>query len=200
MKKSLLVLAVAMLSTSAFADDTLIETEDPTLGITASTATSGMVKFTDGRIIQSTCKIATDSVNKVVQLKSVQSNEFKTVGDVAGSVEFVLKVADCPNTYVDGETGEKKTKLGIKFTSSSNITADGRLKNIATGVAAEGVELQLLNSGNGVINLNDNTNNDPVQPIGGKNHILNYVARYVSTGNVYAGKFETNVPFTVQYK
>lgn len=202
MKKSLLVLAVAMLSVPAFANDDALESEDPTANFQASGETGGLVKFVNGKILQSTCKVEVDSVTKVVQLPSVQSSIFETLGKTAGDTPFTLNLADCPKTYVDVVTGEKKSRVGIKFTESKNITQDnGRLINTATKVPAKNVELQILSNGSSnPINLNDNTNNDSHQPIGGKFQILSYTARYISTGDVEAGNFETSVPFIIEYK
>lgn len=190
MKKSLLVLAVAMLSTVAFANDVVFETSN--------------IEYKNGEIGQSNCTIATESKNKTVNLEKVYSNALREKGATIGGVRpFELRLTGCPVAYIDS-TGEKKTSVAIKFTESSNIDkATGALRNTASSnTAANNVQLQMLNNDDEVINLSDNSGNTQVGTLSLENNEISFTfgAQYLSMGGTTPGKFETSVPFTFEYK
>lgn len=198
MKKSLLVLAVAMLSTVAFAEDEIIA--DPTAGFQASGAKNGLL-VANGEVRASTCSIENKSLNKVVNLQPVASNELRYTNSVAGLTAFELAVTGCSHYYMD-EDGEK-THVGITFKASDNISQNGNLENTIQGNnAARNVEVQLLDADSQVINLNDRDNVQKAQlTVNTDSHIFQYYAQYVTAGGpAYAGKFSSSIPFEVVYK
>ena len=201
MKKSLLVLAVAMLSVPAFADDGIV-VADPTEQFESSGETRGVLTV-NGKLKQTTCFIEQDSVNKTVTLPDVETQSL--VGtNFAGRTAFTLSLTKCPSYYYD-EAGEKKTSVGITFDRSSNISVEtGNLKNTFTQPnAAKNVEVQLLDANEVAINLRDKDNIQKVSlSSNAKNHIFQYSAQYVAVAGAEAkaGEFSSNIPFKVVYK
>jgi len=115
-----LVLACALASTSAFANDT--------------------ITF-EGEITDQTCDVMINgqAKNATVMLPTVSMKDFAKAGDVAGLISFDVDLSNC----VEGaEYADKKVSLSLY---GKNITTGGAIKNTATA-GAKGVAVEVLTS------------------------------------------------------
>lgn len=138
---TLCAMALAAASTSALAADEV---------------TQGTVTF-NGELIAETCSIASDSVDREVQLPKVSIQTLNAAGTNAGSKGFDLNVENCPegitqvaahfeaigSTGVDSSTGNLTNQYQGAGTKATNVqvrlyNSDGQqLKLGETGAAAD---------------------------------------------------------------
>ena len=214
MKKILSVLTLSMLATAAVAGEHVVEIKlsDAENSSSVTSSEKGTVTF-NAVVTQSTCNVAGDSLNKVVDLGSVESNALKGFGAAGTDKEFTLKLTDCPanyRSYENGEFGKFVSKVGIQFDKSGkNIADNGQyLKNTISwenNGGAKDVAVQILNESKGVINLKTNRNNAESSLSKDKaNHEFQFYARLLSVADegsvATAGKFSSSIPFSITYK
>ncbi|QXD01094.1 fimbrial protein [Klebsiella sp. PL-2018] len=178
-KHSYKLLALVMITTSAFAVD-------------------GTITI-NGHITDTTCSISVNdgSNNATVTLPTVSSTTLATPGATAGATPFTISLSNCsgeslntastyfePGAYVDSTTG----RLNIDSTAAD---------------AATGVQIQLLNANRKAIvagtSITNGQNDIPVD-ISSKKGTLNYFAQYYATGASTAGSVTTQVDFTMVYE
>lgn len=190
MKKSLLVLAVAMLSTSAFATNTL------------NTLTLDFV----GGTSQTTCVIDTSLTKNNVRLKTVSINELQDANSVADSsaVDFSVHLKECPRVHFDTITHKTYDSVSVKFDNTSpNITDDGTLKRAdGKGSGTRNVQVQISEQ-QGFINLKTGTIQQvsSLNGVTNGNHKFDFTAKFVSKeGKASAGAFESSIPVMIDYR
>lgn len=208
MKKYQLAMAIPfslslLLTTAAFASGD-IEASEPEYQ--SSEATEGYVTV-KGQIVQSTCKIETNSHDKIVNLGTVPSNELRLPNSGSRPVDFDIILVNCPANFLT-EDGTLQKRVAIEFQDNhANVDTNGNLNNIhslAQG-GASNVQVQILNN-NGEdktpINLKDPSTNTQIRNLHEALdvHTLNFSAKFISSGSASAGKFESGVPFVISYK
>ena len=188
MKKSLLVLAVAMLSVPAFAQTSV------DIGFVGSTK-------------QTTCAIDEVATKKTVRLKTVSINELQQAGAVAenSATDFSIHLTNCPPVHTDPSTSSVFfDNVSVKFDGASpNVTAEGTLKAAdGKGWGVRNVEVQISES-TGVVNLKNGEVKQVLSladAVDGK-HKFDFTAKFVSKeGKASAGQFESSVPVAITYK
>lgn len=169
----------------------------------AAHASAGTITF-NGSALASTCVVSTatggngavgfSSGNFSITLPGVQTFNFTATGDVADPTPFSVGLTGCPTS----PSGEQVAA----YFSGSNIAADGNLGNTGT---ASGLEIQLLNADNSVIDLSQgsalaqNSHYTAISATG--TATLSYVAQYyASSANVAAGSVSTTVDYTLVYR
>jgi major type 1 subunit fimbrin (pilin) len=184
----------------------------------AASAQDGLVRIF-GSVVQATCTLKGTGAPKTsdgkpalnetgapligvsVPLQAVSTKDLKAEGDVAGQTAFSIAVSDC-----------SQGKATLYFENGGQITAAGRLRNLSpSSNAAKNVEIQLLNTDLGVIDLNGGERaqnagsttltgtpadkDNPAKNAG----TLSYYARYYATGQATSGRVSSYVLFTVLY-
>ncbi|WP_266159225.1 fimbrial protein [Dyella silvatica] len=156
-----------------------------------ASAVDGTINIT-GTVTASTCKIngAASPATIAVTLPTVSTTSLYASGVVAGRAPFSIALSNCGAL----------TKATTFFETGPTIMADGNLKN-ATG-SATGVEVQLLNSDQSVINLagGSTAQNSLQGTLTSGAGTLNYYAQYYATAAAGAGSVNTSVQFTMQYQ
>ncbi|AOI65623.1 fimbrial protein [Burkholderia territorii] len=140
MKKFLLTaVALAALSTSAFADGT------------------GTINFT-GEIVAGACGIDSGSVNQTVNLGKVPTHTFKQAGDKSTPTNFDIKLTDCDTSIAQNayftftgtsSAGQPKllatigsaTNVGIRLQSASGEYLDNGAEQKAPTVLQNGTNI-----------------------------------------------------------
>ncbi|WP_148243479.1 fimbrial protein [Enterobacter asburiae] len=175
-KMTLCALAMATVSTSALA------------------ATQGTVTF-NGELITSTCEIATDSIDRQVQLPTVAIQTLANSGDTAGSKGFDLNVEKCP-------TGITQVAAHFEAIGSSGVdSATGNLTNQfsppdANTPAAANVQVRLYNSNEQQLKLGET--GAPAAVTSGK-ATMRYYGGYYATGATTVGKVYAQAAYTIAY-
>ncbi|MBC3252456.1 fimbrial protein [Serratia fonticola] len=166
---SAIVPALFMMSSSAFA----IEGETSTV-------------IFNGEIVESTCALAANSKNQVVQLGSVSANTFGGAGGTSLSKEFTINLTDC--------NLDNATSATVTF---SGDTATDKALNVTGG--AEGVGLQILQNGTPL--TLDGSAASVAQELEEGNNTMSFAARYVALADdVTAGLANATASFTLNYE
>lgn len=148
---------------------------------------SSTVRFT-GEITQATCSLATDSIDKPVELGSVASSTFHRQGDVSTSRDFAINLIEC-----DTEVAKK-----VSLTFHGDTASDTALNTSA--VATTKVGIQILQDG-APLTLDGSTPTTPQTLTDGDNNSLPFAARYVALDdNVAAGEANATAFFTLHYE
>lgn len=116
--------------------------------------------------------------------------------------KFGVTLVGYPASYKDKE-GNTFGHATLKFTDSNLITEDGTLKNtVTTKEGAENVQLRILNDQSQPVHLKSNTDVTKAElSIAKDTVILPFAARLESKeGGATAGKFASNVGFSIAYK
>jgi major type 1 subunit fimbrin (pilin) len=158
------------------------------LGMTAAQASDGTVTFT-GSIVATSCVI-TGGGNIAVTLPPVDASALSASGKTATPTQFSIAMTACPAT----------TSLHALFEIGANVdTTTGNLKNTGT---ATNVEISLLNSALGAINIatqaNDGAGTGLTTTTAGA-YTLNYYAQYIATGAAGAGTVASSVTYSLVY-
>lgn len=153
--------------------------------------TQGTVTF-NGELITETCSIASDSIDRQVQLPTVSVQTLKTAGATAGSKGFDLNVEGCPQ-------GISKVAAHFEAIGSSGVdSVTGNLTNQFTGSAtkATNVEVRLYNSDEQPLKLGEMGQEFTVNS--GK-ATMRYYGGYYATGATTAGKVYAQARYTLVY-
>ncbi|WP_392558815.1 fimbrial protein [Orbus mooreae] len=164
-----------------------------TLAIASSTmllttnafASDGTVNFT-GEIVTSTCVVSNGSQGvQTVNLGQVSARSLATAGSTAAATQFSIGLSGC----------SANTKASIKFdgtpdlANSSILAVTGGATNVGIGLyeSDSATALPLLSASKQI------TTNE--QGAG----TFNFVAKYVSTGQVTSGKANASATFSIIY-
>ena len=159
-------------------------------------AIDGTIDFS-GEITANTCTVKIDSGSTgsgTVILPAVSMSAFPTTNSVAGTTAFNIALSNC--------SIGKDTTVSTYFEPGTYTNTTGRLSQ-SHGSGATGVEIQLLNSAQSVMNLaaSQGNQNDvgSLMTMGATSAVLTYYARYFSTGAVSAGPVTSQVSYSVVY-
>lgn len=162
-----------------------------------------------GRVLDQTCEIESSDRNKTVTLATVGKNQLAKEGDVAADQLVQLKLRNC-ETKVDGAAaatdGTGAQKVTVTFNASDKIDNyfDGTLKNQETGPdKATNVNIQFANLNGSSIRLGTNDVNNKLSPtssVKGRDHVIEFLARYFATGPAKAGKVRGEAELDLAYE
>ena len=219
MKK--LILATALVA--AFSSQVMAATTHTSTvgGTTAGKATdgstpganSGIVRF-QGKVVDQTCTIDTNSQDQIVVLDTVSKNRFTAVGDTAMPTPFDIQLSNCSV----GTVG-KATKVKARFASAANVDTTNHytLKNTKTSGNATNVNIQLFNA-DGTTPIapmkrttiaatatapitHKSDDGAKFETITAATQTLHYIAKYYATNaNVGVGDVESAVDFELTYE
>jgi major type 1 subunit fimbrin (pilin) len=171
------------------------------LGLLAATqvsAADGSIAFS-GRISSSTCSIhagtASGSQNYTVQLPTLQAATFDSAGVVAGTVPYSIFVgkpdeASCPDGTV--------VKVHHLPESPQIDTMTGNLRPDESSTA-DGVQIQILNGDQSIINLATNPDSNSYT-VSGHTAELQFYGQYISTADsVTAGSVKSKVLYSMAF-
>jgi major type 1 subunit fimbrin (pilin) len=157
--------------------------------VSAANAADGTISFT-GSVTAAACTVNTQTATQSVDLGSINSAGFTSVGTVAGATRFDITLASCPNTI---------TKTSVKFDGTPDAT-DSRLLALTSGQTATGLGVAIYES-NGTTLI-------PMQTASASKDLeedattttMTFIAKYMSTGEkVEAGTAGASTSFTVGY-
>ncbi len=158
--------------------------------VNAAEASDGTINFT-GNIASQTCTVSVNGGGSTatVTLPKVASSILSTSGQTAGNTRFTMALSNCSAT-----TGD----VYAYFEQGANVNADGRLTNTGT---ATNVDLQLLDSGNGVLNAGstEQTTSPKTVALTAGAGTLTYSAQYYATGAATAGTVLSAVNYSINY-
>lgn len=151
-------------------------------------AADGTINFT-GTITDSACKIDTTSSTQTVNLGTVSSTAFGSVGATASPTKFSIVLSSCP--------ASAKT-ASVKFDGASDM-ANSDLLALGSGSTASGVGIGIYES--------DSTTRIPLATASTaynlsatETNTLNFIAKYVATAvTVKAGTANSVSDFTIMY-
>ena len=157
-------------------------------------AAEGKVTF-NGKLVDTTCTVSSDSQNMTVQLPTLSIKQLDSANKKAGLTLFTINIEGCA----------QETKARAYFEplpSNVNLTT-GRLINQAASGKAENVEVELVDSdGSSVINAagTGGNQNSQLQTVAQTKGSLNYFARYYATGTTSAGAVQSAVDYYIEYE
>lgn len=159
----------------------------------AAKETQGTVTF-NGQLIAETCSIASESVDRQVQLPTVSIQTLNAAGTTAGSKGFDLNVEDCP-------AGITQVAAHFEAIGSSGVNSKtGNLTNDFTSTAnvdkARNVEVRLYNSDEQQLKLGETGAQAPVA--NGK-ATMRYYGGYYATDKTTAGMVQAKASYTLAY-
>jgi major type 1 subunit fimbrin (pilin) len=157
----------------------------------AANETQGTVTF-NGRLYAETCSIASDSVDRKVELPKVSVQTLKASGDKAGSKGFDLNVENCP-------AGISQVAAHFEAIGSSGVnSATGNLTNKYQGAEqkATEVEVRLYNSDEQPLKLGET--GAPAAVKDGK-ATMRYYGGYYATGQTTPGMVYAQAQYTLAY-
>ncbi|WON77499.1 fimbrial protein [Serratia sp. UGAL515B_01] len=109
------------------------------VSVGANAVSSGTVTF-NGELVADTCTISSDSINKIVQLPKIPTQDLNVAGAEQGSREFQLNVEACPASI---------TQVAAHFNAIGGSAFDpttGNLVNASTAATpAKQVQVRLYN-------------------------------------------------------
>lgn len=162
-----------------------------------------------GKVLDQTCEIESSDRNKTVTLATVGKNQLAKEGDVAADQLVQLKLRNC-ETKVAGAAaatdGTGTQKVTVTFNASDKIDNyfDGTLKNQETGAdKATNVNIQFANLNGTSIRLGTNDVNNKLSPTSsakGRDHVIEFLARYFATGPATAGKVRGEAELDLAYE
>ncbi|KHK59325.1 fimbrial protein [Burkholderia sp. A9] len=161
----------------------------------AAHAAEGTINF-NGKIIASTCSVEGGS-DLTVPLPPVSTKALADVGSVAGRSAFSLALKGC--TVGD----ENPVKVGVIFENGTNVDgSSGRLKIDSGEMAAEGVQINVLDDQQNLIPIGAQTgaNTQLVDIDSDGNAKLNYFAEYYASDAVKAGDVTSRVEYSLIYQ
>jgi major type 1 subunit fimbrin (pilin) len=163
------------------------------LSSVAAHASDGTINFT-GQLQSSTCSVSSASQTLSVTLPTLATSALAAgVGTVAGSTPFSIAITGCTS-------GSTATTY---FETNANVDQSSGRLNLATGSTATGVQLQLTNSNNSVINLAkpSGSQNVVAAAITGGNATETFaVAYYATSATVGAGSANSNITYSMVYQ
>lgn len=184
-------------------------------GSTVASDNTGTVTF-GGELTESSCKVDIEGQgpNAVITLPTVSTNTLAQAGKVTGRTAFNMNLHDCVYRQSDPSRMAPRNNYDYPFSRVSAFfetgsTVDqtvGRLKNMDTSpTGATFVQLQLLDGSNGfapikVGNTKQVTDTVYVKIDDDDKATLPYAVEYYATGETTAGKVNSSVVYTLQYK
>lgn len=166
------------------------------LNVNSAFAIDGTIDFS-GEITANTCDVKIDNSSTgsgMVTLPAVSRSAFTSGNFVAGTTAFNISLSNC--------SIEKDTTVRAYFEPGAYTSNTGRLAQLHP-MGATNVEIQLLNSEQGVMNLSapQGSQNDvgATMSVGATSAVLTYYAQYYSTGSITAGPVTSQVSYSVVY-
>ncbi|HEJ9485418.1 TPA: type 1 fimbrial protein [Proteus mirabilis] len=188
-----------------------------TVGTVFADDNTGTINF-NGLLTTTTCKVDIEGQgpNATITLPTVSTNALTQAGQVTGRTAFNMNLHDCENVIptitiwrMNSDSSDVTHSLVSAF-FEAGVTVDpvtGRLKNMDTSaIGATFVNLQLL----------DGSNNFAPIKVGSTSQVTNtsyvdidsdtfsatlpYAVEYYATGTTTAGKVNSSVVYTLQYK
>lgn len=175
--RSWLALAAAALTAALGSDAARAATEDV------------QIKFT-GRYVPLSCTVQAGAETMTVTLPTVSVQSLSAPGNTAGSTRFEIPI-ECVGT---------PATVRAYFQSGPTSDMTGRLnpQAVSPGVAAQGVQVELLNESGSVIRVGDRDSVTPIDADGVSGPLLLvYYARYYGTGGATAGQVSTYVNYVL---
>ena len=159
--------------------------------VNAAEASDGTINF-KGEITSQTCTVNVNNSGNsstLVNLPKVTTGVLNAAGAVAGNTRFTMALSSC-----SAQTGN----VYAYFEQGANVNAEGRLTN--TG-SATGVDLQLLDSANKLINAGgfEQTTSPATVPLTAGAGTLSYSAQYYATAAAGAGSVLSTVNYSIVY-
>lgn len=152
----------------------------------AAFAADGTINFT-GKITDTACTVASDSVTKPVTLDTVSSKAFSGAGTTAAATKFTINIASCPDTV---------TSASVRFDGTPS-TANSQVLAVTGGATNVGIGIYEDDS----TTLIPLQNNSKAQTLGTGANVLTYVAKYYATAaGVTAGDANATATFTITYQ
>lgn len=157
----------------------------------AQAATGGQISFT-GHVLEDTCDVSVNGggADASINLPSISTSEFDTVGSTAGEQRFTITLNGCSV----GQTYK------VDFGSANINPGTGNLTFNGEALSMSGIELQIANEELEAIDLRTNDNNaskllEEAGPLE-----FAYYARYVQTSElVSAGTADTALLYSIRY-
>lgn len=150
----------------------------------------GQMRF-QGDLIAEACSVETGDRQLIVHMGRVSSNRFKAAGDDADPIPFALHLQDC-STYVS-----KRINIivhGVTDGKNPDVLSVGEGEGIASGVS-----IALFDDYRQIIPVNAET--EVGRPLINGSHVLQFVAKYRSTGNrVIGGTANAQAWFSLTYQ
>ncbi|WP_442801648.1 fimbrial protein [Serratia rubidaea] len=144
-----------------------------------------------GLLLDNACIVDSESVDKFVDLGTINAQSFSSVGDLSDPVEFTLVLSSCPASI---------TQATVTFSG----VADGRdntLLALDSGDdVASGVGVMIAGRDGNKINLGTPSQSYALQS--GRDNPLDFSARYQSTaerGDISAGSANATAQFSINY-
>lgn len=165
-------------------------------GITfAASAADGQINFT-GTILDSACKIDTNTANQTVNLGKIPKSSFNAAGAVAAATRFSIVLNNCPAAV---------TSASVKFDGTAD-SSDTNILALNSGQTAKGVGVAFyeedgitaipLATQSKSITLDTSTGEDPAN-----SNKMTFVAKYKATqAAVVAGTANATSDFTITYQ
>ena len=149
-----------------------------------------------GNIVSPTCSASGDGAGGedfTVSLPNITTAQLPTPGSTSVSAPYVIRINGSATTCPDG------TRVAIFYDPASPQidAATGNLR-LASGSTAAGVQIQVLNEANTVLDLRRSTQSAIATVIGGSASI-GFATRYVAMTAVRAGSATTSVLYTLAY-
>lgn len=159
----------------------------------AFAASDNTINF-QGEVAEETCSVTVNgnASSPVVLMPTVSASELTTKGNTAGQTTFTVGLTGC--------TGDSKaaTTVSTVFVGN-NVSSAGNLTNSGT---AKYVEVQLLDTKDGVINLTGGYtgSGDLTLAAGQTAATATYSAQYYATGAATAGTVAASMQYAVTYQ
>lgn len=195
-----------LLSTSLFVALSVIT------GTVLAADNTGNINF-NGELTDTTCKVDIEGQgpNALITLPTVSTNTLSQAGQVTGRTAFNMNLYDC-NFYDDVVITRANTiatvhgKVSAFFETGPTVDqAAGRLINMdVSATGATFVQLQLLDGSNNFTPIKVGNTKQVTDTIyvnlKDQKAILPYAVEYYATGVTTAGKVNSSVVYTLQYK
>lgn len=196
------------------ADQTTVNTSSRipvTRAVDKASASNGThAKITvKGEVLNQTCEIVGSDRDKTVTLAKVGVNQLKKSGDVAADQLIQIKLNNCETqgaTTGAATAGTGTAKVTVTFNASDKIDNynDGTLINQEKGMdGAKFVNIQFANLDGTSIRLGTNDINNKLSPVSsavGREHVIEFLARYFATGQATAGKVKGEAELDLAYE
>ncbi|WON77479.1 fimbrial protein [Serratia sp. UGAL515B_01] len=162
------------------------------VSVGANAVSSGTVTF-NGELVADTCTISSDSINKIVQLPKIPTQDLNVSGAQAGSREFQLNVEACPASI---------TQVAAHFNAIGGSAFDpttGNLVNASTSTApaaAKEVQVRLYNADGSQIRVGSTGKFFDVVD---EKASMTYVGGYYATGVTTPGPVTSVASYTLAY-
>lgn len=153
----------------------------------------GTVHFT-GELVNAACAVATESANQTVELGQYRTAGLAAAGNKTTSIPFSIQLVDCDPTVQAtaavafyGQTIEQNPTLLAVSSGGSNATA------------AQNVGIQISDDKQNILGFSG-SDFSSAKALNEGTNILNFSARYVSTGVATPGLANADSTFVVHYE